>query len=695
MTETLTDTTTSGSGRGPVTPSGSAGDSPRGRWARLALGRPEDPRWARPALWALLAGTAVLYLWNLSASGYANEYYAAAVKAGTESWKAWLFGSLDPGNAITVDKPPASLWVMVLSCRILGFSSFAMLLPQALIGVGTVALLSASVRRWSGHAAGLLAGAMLALTPAAALMFRFNNPDALLVLLLTAAAYFVVRAIETASGRRALRWLLSAGIAVGFAFLTKMMQGLLVLPAFGAAYLLAGRSRLPARMLHLLAAAGAVVISAGWYVALVGLWPADSRPYIGGSETNSLWELAVGYNGLSRIFGRSGPGGGTAPTGATAPAGDGGLGGGFGGEAGIGRMFNSAFGTEISWLIPAALIGLVAGLCFTRRFPRTDRIRASLVLWGGTLVVTAAVFSFMEGTIHPYYAVALAPATAAVVAIAGRELWRGRRSVVARALLASMIAATGIWSFALLGRDTAWMPWLRWVALFGSLIGSALLVLSVTRLRRLTVIGLLIGSLTALSGTAGYTLATAATPHSGSIPVSGPTGSALGGTRVMGAGGFPGGQPPEGLELPNATEPPSGASLRSTGAAPGGGSTSIDSDLVTLLESSTTRWSAAVTGAGAAAPLILGTDTAVMTIGGFTGSDPSPTPAQFQRYVADGEISYFIVGGTGGGPGSGPGSGPGGDRGTGSQIQDWVEANFTSTTVGGATVYDLTQPSTT
>ena len=201
-------------------------------------------------------------------------------------------------------------------------------------------------------------------------------------------------------------------------------------------------------------------------------------------------------------------------------------------------MFGTSFGTEISWLIPAALIGLVAGLWFTRRFPRTDRIRAGLVLWGGSMIVTALVFSFMSGTIHPYYAVALAPSIAAVVAISGSELWRGRGNTVVRAILAAMIAATGIWSFVLLGRDSSWLPWLRWVVLIGSIVGAALLVASIARLRRLAVIGLLIGSLTALGGTAAYTVATAATPHSGSIPTSGPTGSAIGGG---GGGGFGGG----------------------------------------------------------------------------------------------------------------------------------------------------------
>jgi 4-amino-4-deoxy-L-arabinose transferase-like glycosyltransferase len=108
------------------------------------------PAWERPAFLALLLGTALLYLWDLSASGYANEYYAAAVQAGTQSWKAWLFGSLDPGNVITVDKPPASLWVMTASARIFGFNAWSLLVPQALEGVAAVALLYAAVRRWAG-----------------------------------------------------------------------------------------------------------------------------------------------------------------------------------------------------------------------------------------------------------------------------------------------------------------------------------------------------------------------------------------------------------------------------------------------------------------------------------------------------------------------------------------------------------------
>ena len=258
--------------------------------------------WERLALFALLGATAVLYLWGLGASGWANNYYAAAVQAGSQDWKAWLFGSLDPGNAITVDKPPAALWMMGLSARIFGFSPFSMLLPEALMGVGAVALLYASVRRCSGPAAGLIAGAVMALTPVAAVMFRYNNPDALLVLLLTAAAYFILRAIDSG----ATRWIVLAGTAIGFAFLTKMLQAALVLPAFALVFLLAAPGRTWKRLWQLLIGTAAMAISGGWLIALVNLWPAESRPYIGGSTDNSLLQLALGYNGVQRVAARPG-----------------------------------------------------------------------------------------------------------------------------------------------------------------------------------------------------------------------------------------------------------------------------------------------------------------------------------------------------------------------------------------------------
>ena len=321
----------------------------------------------RAGLAALLVGTAVLYLWGLSESGYANSYYSAAAQAGSQSWRAFFFGSLDAGNAITVDKPPASLWLMALSVRIFGLSSWSILVPQALLGVATVGVLYASVRRSSGHAAGLVAGALLALTPVATLMFRFNNPDALLVLLLTAAAYATLRATEKASGR----WLVGAGVLVGFAFLTKMLQAFLVLPAFVLVYLIAAPTSLGRRIKHLVGAFLAMIIALGWWVAIVELVPASWRPYIGGSDTNSVLELIFGYNGLGRIFG-SGAGGGPGGGGAS-----------FGSYAGIPRMFDGVSGGMIGWLIPAALLLGALALIMLHGAPRTDQERASIGVWGG------------------------------------------------------------------------------------------------------------------------------------------------------------------------------------------------------------------------------------------------------------------------------------------------------------------------
>ena len=367
-----------------------------GRLARLVRGHPADPRWVRPALLTMLALTAALYAVGLSRNGWANDFYAAAVQAGTKSWKAFFFGSFDGSNFITVDKTPASLWVMELSARAFGLNSWSLLLPQAAEGVAAIALLYATVRRWFGPAAGLIAGGVLTLTPVAVLMFRFNNPDALLVLLMTAAAYATTRAIE--SGRT--RWLVLTGTLLGFAFLTKMLQGFLVIPAFVLGYLVAGPPRLGRRLLQLLAGGAALLVSAGWWVAVVQLTPAADRPYIGGSTDNSVLQLALGYNGLGRLDGNEtgsvGFHGGAGPS--------------FSGSASLVRLLGDDMGGQVSWLLPAALIALAALVWLSWRAARTDKLRAAALLWGGWLLVTGGVFSLMAGIIHPYYTIALAPA---------------------------------------------------------------------------------------------------------------------------------------------------------------------------------------------------------------------------------------------------------------------------------------------
>ncbi|GAB3452385.1 ArnT family glycosyltransferase [Actinophytocola sediminis] len=566
----------------------------------------------RPLVWLLLAGTAVLYLWNLTASGWANSYYAAATKAATGSWQAWLFGSLDAGNSITVDKPPASLWLSGLFGRVFGFSSWSVLAPQAIAGVAAVGVLYLTVKRVSGPWAGLLAGTALALTPVATLMFRYNLPDALLTLLLVAAAYAVTRAIEQAGWR----WLALAGALVGFGFLTKMLQAFLVLPAFVLAYLVAAPVSLGRRLAHVGVAAVSTVVAAGWYVALVELWPADSRPYISGSATDSLWELTLGYNGLGRIFGGRGGGGGQANIA-------------FGGEAGAGRMFGAAFGTEVSWLLPAAIIAVLAGLWFTRHAARTDHTRAALLLWGGWLMVTALVFSLMTGIVHPYYAVALAPAIAAPLGIGGVALWRGRAHRPAVLTIAAIVAVTAVWTFILLARNESWLPWLRWTILAcGVLVAAMLAVGAATHWLAATAVVVM------LAGTGTFAVATAAESHTGSIPLSGPT-----------AGG-------------QLTGPPA---------------TTTD-DVIALLRDTDTTWAAATVNGTEAANLALASEKEVMAIGGWNGSDPSPTLAEFQQHVANGQIAYYIEG-----------QGPAGAT----EVTDWITATYTPTAIDDHTIYDL------
>ncbi|MFI1917568.1 glycosyltransferase family 39 protein [Nocardia sp. NPDC020380] len=607
-------------------------------------------RWERPALLLLLLGTGLLYLWNLSVSGWGNEFYAAAVQAGTQSYKAWLFGSLDPGNAITVDKPPASLWVMALSGRIFGFNSWSLLVPQALMGVGSVALLYATVRRCAGSAAGLLAGLALALTPVAAMMFRYDNPDALLTLLLIGAAYFTVRAIESPNPRwysAGTGWLALAGTAIGFAFLTKLMQAVLVLPGLGLAFLIAGAGGIAARISKLATACAAIIVSAGWYLLLVELWPADSRPYIGGSTTNSLWQLAVGYNGMSRLLGgHGGPGGGhgggpseEAPRNFFANAA-------FGGKPGITRLFRDLIGTEASWLLPAALIGLIAGLWLYRRASRTDPVLTGLILWGGWMVGTGLVFSYMSGTIHPYYTVALAPGVAATAAIGLTQLWSRRAHLAARATLAVTVAVTGVWAFVLLHRTPDWLPALRWIVLIGA-IAAALALLTAANRTRWTALTAATALVFGLLGTGAYAIETASQAHAGGIPSSGPARQ----NAFMGPGGF----------------------------------AQIDSpELQQMLTSAGTRWSAAMIGSFDVSSIELRTGTSLMAIGGFGGGDNYPSLTQFQQYVADHQVKYLVLGTQQRAFHWSSGTTTAAD-----QIQTWVKANHQPEKIGNALVYEL------
>ncbi|OIJ69253.1 glycosyltransferase family 39 protein [Streptomyces mangrovisoli] len=722
-------------------PEPAAGEPKQPLHRRLWRGRPEDPRWVRPAFLGLLVATFVLYMYNLGVNGYSNSFYSAAVQAGSKSWKAFFFGSLDAGNAITVDKPSAFLWPMELSVRIFGLNTWAILTPEVLMGVGAVAVVYASVRRRFSPAAGLIAGAVLALTPVAALMFRFNNPDAMLALLMALSCYFVLRAVE--DGRT--RWLVYAGVAIGFAFLAKTLQAFVVLPPLAIVYAVVAPVSVKQRCKQLALATAALVAAGGWWVAIVELWPASSRPYIGGSQNNSFLELTFGYNGLGRISGDE--------TGSV--GGGGGMGGGRWGSTGWDRMFGSEVGSQVSWLIPAALVLLVAGLVATRRMRRTSVTRASFLVWGGALLMTMIVFSYMAGIFHQYYTVALAPYIAAVVGMGAGLLWERRREYWASITLAGAVVAASVWGYVLLNRTPDYLPWLRFLVLIGGLAGALGLIFAGRVTRQLALGAAAVGIVAALAGPTAYTLSTVNSAHTGSIPTAGPAGASsmgfgggmgggrggFGGNRGgfggnmpgqnqqngggntqngngfpggggfggngngngNGNGGFPGGN------MPGQNQQNGGGSTQNGGGLPGGGfgegggmgggmgggggaggllnGANVSSEAKTLLEkdAGSYTWVAASIGSQNAASYQLATGDPVMAIGGFNGTDPSPTLAQFKKYVADGKIHYFI---SGGGMGGGMG---GSSNGTASQISSWVESNFKKVTVGSATFYDLTQ----
>ena len=631
------------------------------------------------AFGGLLLFTAIFYLWNLTINGMANSYYAAAVQAASTNWTAWLFGSLDAANFVSVDKPPISMMIMGLSGRLFGFSSWSMLLPHALAGIATVALVYLVVRRWYGARAGLIAGAVMALTPAAALMFRFNNPDSFLTLFLTASAYAFLRSFE---GKRPVLWLSIAGLFTGLAFNTKMLQGLLMLPIMTMLYISFARPKFTTRMWHLGVAGIATIVSTFWWSILVWLTPAVNRPWVGSTSNNSIWSLIFGYNGFGRLLGNGGgPGsrpGGMMQMGAQAasqtasPAaqammppigmmggsfgagghGNGPGGVGFGGETGVLRIFNESFGPNIAWLILVALISAGLVIWLLRRAPRYNKERIGVLLWLGWLLMHVVIFSMTSGTIHPYYVVTMAPAVAALVGIGAPYIWQAytRRTKVAWILPLS-IALTTILSIIMLGYSNYW-PWLMWLVMIAGGVAAILTLLPLSQTKRLKQIILGLAITAGMAAPIIFSVSTVATAHSGSIPTAGPGASAMSNTNN---------------ELARA-----------------------ESTLVSFLLENRhgTTWLAAVNSANESAPIQLSSGQPVMAIGGFNGSDPTLTLSQFKQLVKQGKVRYYVVN-SGQGKSGGP-SGMGGP-GSNSEILTWVKSAGSKVDYGGTqyTVYDL------
>lgn len=585
----------------------------------------------RILLCGLLLGSLIVFAWDLDVSGWANAYYSAAAQSGAESWKAMFFGSLDPAGAITVDKPPFALWPMTASVRLFGLSSWSVLVPQALEGVASVALLHATVRRATGAAVpALLAGLIFALTPVATLVFRYNNPDAMLVLLLLGAAYATLRSCED---RRATWWLVLAGALCGLGFLTKMLEAFIVLPALVLTHLAHGPGHVRARMGRVAAAGIGLVLAAGWWVTIVELRAPMTRPFVGGSPTNSVLELALGYNGISRLTGSSTTSGG-----------------GFD-STNLARIGRTDLGGEVMWLVPAALVLTVLAWRLSRRDPLLTRTRASLLLWTAWLVLGGATFAGMTGIFHTYYTVLLAPAVAALSGIGCWLAWQRRTDPVVRRWLSWTMAGTAALAAATLLVTGFYLQWVAVPILTAGLVTAALLHPRVG-LQRLTPLVAGLALVSALGSPGAFVAETMRLPHVGSGPMAGP---GRGATSIALYGG--------------ATVPLLGVS----------GYRRLTPGVVTALSADAQHftWGAAAMGARSAAAYQLASDVPVLAIGGYKGTDPLPTLERFQALVSAGEIHWLVPGGTTGT--------------TGRQIQAWVAPRFASVVVDGQELYDLSQ----
>lgn len=652
----------------------------KARTRRLFTGPPEDPRWARPTLWAILVLAVGLYAWNVS-SITGNSFYNAAVYSGTKSWKAFFFGALDSGSFITVDKPPFALWVMGLSARVFGFGTWQLALPMVAVGTGSVALLYRMVKRDFGAVAGTIAALALTLTPITVALTRDTNPDPVLVFLMLLGAAGLMKAVR--GGR--LMPLVWSAVAIGFAFNTKMMQAYVVLPVFFLVYLWAANASLGKRIRNLAVATVALIVSSAWWMVIVDLWPASSRPYIGGSTDNTVWDLVIGYNGFGRVFGASSSAGG-AGNGAS-----------FGGTASIYRMFNDIMGGQISWLIPFAAIALVGGLVLRGRAPRTDAKRAALLLWGGWFVLHYLTFALAEGTFHPYYVTAMAPGIAALAGIGAVMLYRAFREGSAAKwgwVLPLAVAGSAAWAVVLLQRVSGSGALYTVAEIVAGLAGavSVLGLLAGRFLKRQRLLGLaaLAAVVALLAGPAAYSVSAATSAsNNGTNPTAGPsTGGGMGGGgggAPSGAGGAPTGTggrsmgeaPTGGNGSSSSGSSPSGtdasdaeSGTQSSGGQMGGGTgggTRVSSDMITYLEKNQdgATWLVAVATDQTAATIILESGQPVISMGGWSGTDNAMTLAKLKSLVKSGQLHYIIVSSDGG-------------QGTNSEITAWVEANGTA-----------------
>jgi 4-amino-4-deoxy-L-arabinose transferase-like glycosyltransferase len=590
-----------------------------------AAGRPPDgkvsqrTRLAELTLFALALGT---NLWSLSLQGYGNTYYAAAMRSMTQSWSNFFFASFDPGGWSTVDKPPLAFWLPALSARIFGHSSWSILWPSAVAGAVAVLLLMVTVRRVWGPIAGLAAGAALATMPVSVAVSRSNNPDVWLVLLVVAAAWALERAVATGT----LRWAAWMGAFVGAAFLAKLSAAVLVVPALWFAYLVASRTGWRHRVAGLATATGCFAAVALAWVGAVALIPQSSRPWIGGSTDGTAWNLVVGHNGLGRLTGSGSAGSGMPGGQLSAGTIDG-----FGGKPGIFRLFNAGMGDQVMWtFVIAAVAGLAATWLLLRR-RLVHREAASLVAWGGWAATTYVAFSFASGVIHNYYVSLLAPALAALVGVGAALLARSHRlgALIAVASLAGTVALQQIFL-----RRIDHLTVLRVLTPVLILAAAAGLVIYAIRRpgRRTSQVLVLASMASALLAPAAWSISSLGHSSSGSFPEARPVALEEDPTAIGGSSVF--------ASFWGAVDPAQIAWLRT--------------------QRTTEKWLLAIDGSAPRASATIIAGESVMSIRGFTGTDPTMTNAKLAELVRDGRLRFVSVAGASEeqDPGSDSGSGP-------------------------------------
>lgn len=581
-------------------------------WRRLQFWRsPEDqPAWARPALLVISALCALSYAWNLDNTPL-EPFYGGAARSMSESWHNFIFGALDPWGTISVDKLPGALWVQALSLRIFGFHVWAIVLPQVLEGTLTVLVLYRVVRRVAGPLAGLGTALVMASSPIVILLDHGNISDTLLMLLLVLAADAATRAYLT--GR--LRSLVWAGVLVGLAFQAKMLEAWLVLPALYLAYFVAAPAASWLRRVgHVaLSTFAVVVVSLSWMTA-VSLVPESQRPYVDGSCNDSIFAQVFQYNGLSRLGSSLAKQHGchaASPalvavarysarigynTGAIGAAWD--------------RLLHGVFGHDVAWLLLPTVVALVALLWLRRKEPRTDPVRAGVILWSTWLVVLFAFFS--AGTfINSYYVAALLPAMGALLGMGGALAWQRRRSRRARVLVAATAAATVAVTVALVPGYAGVRDWVVTCTVVAGLFGVGILVASLRR-----------GHDSVWAVSVGPVLALVAMLMG--------TAWASGVVVSQSLGAF--NSPYEPAALNHATLTSVASFNRQVPIEAADFASVPSSQALDVLETSQT-----------AGENILSTGREFVPIGGFTGEVPSPTIAQFKRLVARGKIGRATV----------------------------------------------------